>query len=241
MGEEEHALSATQIHLTKSKFMDRLPTIKACRTELVAINRRFEALDETMEQEKAARAPDPDVPRPGSETEKSAERRQFQNRVAVRSFRTNVRLRDLERLVTDEIWNAFEEVRNVVLVPLLELGREAGKKTAVDANEDPASGWFSSLLLKLPVTVVVGLRSVTTCTWFIITFCIVVLIGTGLSLWWSLWKGDISGGFTLGAFVTGTGCAVVNKLHSRHREDGRCRCNSQPSETGVELGPDPDG
>ena len=77
---------------------------------------------------------------------------------------------------------------------------------------------------------------ITTCTWFLITFCAVVFFGLCLSLWWSFWKADLSGGFTLGAFVIGGGCGLVNKFHSRHRDFGQCRCKRPQLETTIELG-----
>ena len=80
------------------------------------------------------------------------------------------------------------------------------------------------------------LQKITTCTWFIISFCGVVFLGLCLSLWWSFWKADVSGGFTLGTFITGSGCAVVKLFHTKHREDGRCRCSRPQAETAIELG-----
>lgn len=77
---------------------------------------------------------------------------------------------------------------------------------------------------------------VTICTWFLVSFATVLVAGLTLSLRWSFWKGDVSGGFTIGTFATGAGCSFVNKLHNRHREGDRCRCNSPARDTSIELG-----
>lgn len=79
-------------------------------------------------------------------------------------------------------------------------------------------------------------QTITVCNWFVIFFCGVVLMGLSLSLWWSFSKEDLAGGFILGTFIAGAGCGVVNKLHNRHREDGRCHCNRPQLETSIELG-----
>ena len=80
-----------------------------------------------------------------------------------------------------------------------------------------------------------AIQQVKPCTWFIISFCVIVFLGSVLSIWWTIWKSDISGGFTMGAFITGAGCGTINKLHSRHRDDGRCQCTQPSLEDGLEL------
>ena len=82
---------------------------------------------------------------------------------------------------------------------------------------------------------VTAVQQVKTCTWFVISFCGVVFLGSVLSIWWSIWRSDISGGFTMGAFITGAGCGTVNKLHNQHRDDGRCQCTQESLDDQTEL------
>ena len=37
-------------------------------------------------------------------------------------------------------------------------------------------------------------------------------------------KNDVSGGFTMGAFIVAAGCSLVRELHKRHQDSGKCHC-----------------
>ena len=65
-------------------------------------------------------------------------------------------------------------------------------------------------------------RYILTCTLFILTYATVGAVSLALSLWWSIWKSDVSAGFTLGAYVLAVGTAITMPLQSRHNK--RCRC-----------------
>jgi hypothetical protein len=65
---------------------------------------------------------------------------------------------------------------------------------------------------------------ITTCSWFLTSFLSTIGLATSMSIWWTVWRNDVSGGFTLGGFICVAGCGVINELKRRHKESGKCHC-----------------
>ena len=206
------------------------PFVRSCRDALRSIRIAYEAL--------SGRATI------STNTHDDTERRKVQNRNAQTRLALRKRRDELRKLVKEQISQRDRDLQEALRISSLSNLASSGDAVLITylgstvSVKQPStlSGSPTPLLEALYKSCYNAFRQISTCTWFVVLFCVVNSLGTALSIWWSLWKDDVSGGFTVGTFVTGAGCGAVNKLHSRHREDCRCRRSEQSSENSIEMG-----
>lgn len=69
-----------------------------------------------------------------------------------------------------------------------------------------------------------------------VVICIGILTFVGsltLALWWSMVKNDVSGGFTMAAYVVAVGGLPLASIQIRHNQRCRCWKNSREAGRGV--------
>ena len=66
------------------------------------------------------------------------------------------------------------------------------------------------------------LRYPSVCSRYILAYVTAGIMSLGLGISWSIWKNDVSAGFTLAAYILALGIAITMPLHSRHNK--KCRC-----------------
>ena len=224
------------LHYIEEALQPWRPFVQSCHDTL----RRIHNADEALAQKPRALNPHAQ----SESIDEANNRRKLQNRAAQTTHRLRMNIHELNRLVEDYF---KDHGRNLVAIQgdytfKRILGHWPGPYSPEPPPArylkplPPAKHSFAAVLAALKISSLSIFQNISTCTWFIVLFCTVILLGSALSLWYSWWKNDISGGFTLGTFVTGAGCGAVNKLHGRHREDGRCRCKPKPADEGIEMG-----
>ena len=55
---------------------------------------------------------------------------------------------------------------------------------------------------------------------------VIAMVSLSLSLWWAVWKADVSGGFTVGAYMVAVGSMVILPMQNRH--NSRCAACRAP-------------
>lgn len=65
-----------------------------------------------------------------------------------------------------------------------------------------------------------------TCYWIVVSIFLVVSFSLSISLWWSISHNDISGGFTVGAYVVAVASLPVGFVSYKHNDS--CRCWARP-------------